>query len=202
MNTEIIRLEENQIKQATETVVDAFSKDPIFEYILPQAISKRDKVSRDFSSANLRYCQPLNHIYTTPEIKGIAIWIPPGKYPLNLFRLLQLGFYKIPFLLGLKGLEKFLSVFAPLDKYHEQDMHQLHWYLLILGVSEAYQGQGIGGLLIQPILEQADKEGLPCYLETSTERAVRFYQKHGFEILRKIEAPVQLWTMKRLPRSN
>ncbi|BAY85211.1 acetyltransferase, GNAT family protein [Calothrix parasitica NIES-267] len=197
MNTKIIRLEETKINQATEILVDAFSKDPIFDYILPETISKRDKVSSNLWESTLRYSQQLKHVYTTPEIKGIAAWIPPGKYPLNLLEILQSGFYKIPFLLGLKGLKKFLPLFTLFDKYHEQDMHQPHWYLFALGVSSAYQSQGIGKLLIQPILERADKENLPCYLETSTEKAVRFYQRNGFEILRTEEEAVKFWTMKR-----
>ncbi|MEM1394191.1 MAG: GNAT family N-acetyltransferase [Cyanobacteria bacterium P01_D01_bin.116] len=202
MNTQVIRLEKAQISQATETLVNAFSKDPIFDYILPKAINQRDKVSRNLWEATLRYSQPLNHIYTTPEIKGIASWIPPGEYPLNLLQILQSGFYKIPFLLGFSGLKKFLPLFTLFDKYHEQDMHQPHWYLFALGVSSAYQSQGVGNLLIQPILEKADKEGLPCYLETSTEKAVRFYQKNGFEIIRTEEKPVRFWTMKREPANS
>ena len=77
-----------------------------------------------------------------------------------------------------------------------------HWYLLGLGVSPLYQGLGVGGSLIQPILERADKEGLPCYLETDTDGAVRFYQRHGFEIIRTGEQPVKFWTMKREPKAN
>ncbi|MEM6753640.1 MAG: GNAT family N-acetyltransferase [Cyanobacteria bacterium P01_C01_bin.38] len=202
MNTKIIRLEETQITKATETLVDAFSKDPLLQYILPQAIDKREKVCREFSEINLRYAQPFNHIYTTPEIKGIAAWIPPGKYPLNFFKLLQLGFYKIPFQIGFGNFKKLLSVFSLFEKYHKQDMNQPHWYLLVLGVSSDYQSQGIGSLLIQPILERADKENLPCYLETSTEKAVRFYQRNGFEIIRTGEEPVRFWTMKREPKDS
>lgn len=200
MNTEIIRLEEKQINQATETFVDAFSKDPLLQYIIPQD-SNKDKLSRKFSEINLRYAQPLNHTYTTPEIKGIAAWIPPDKYPLNFFKLLQLGFYKIPLQLGFRKTRKLLFVFSLFEKYHKQDMNQPHWYLLALGVSATCQSQGIGSLLIQPILERADRENLPCYLETSTERAVHFYQRNGFEILRTGEKPVKFWTMKREPKN-
>jgi len=202
MNTKIIRLEKTQINQATETLVDAFSKDPLIEFIYPPESGKREKFSHDFSKINLRYAQPLNYTYTTPEFKGIAAWIPPDKYPLNFLKLLQLGFYRIPLQLGLGKTRKLLYLFSMFEKYHKQDMNQPHWYLMALGVSETYQGQGIGNLLIQPILERADKEGLPCYLETSTERAVRFYQRNGFEILRTEEQPVKFWTMKREPRSN
>lgn len=197
MNTEIIHLEEKQVNQATETLVNAFDKDPLLQYFLPQEISKREKISYKISKINLRYAQLSGHIYTTPEIKGIAAWIPPNQYPLNFLKILQLGFYQIPFQLGFSKLKKLLSVFSTFEKYHKQDMNQPHWYLLVLGVSEAYQSQGIGSLLMKPILERADKENLPCYLETTTEQAVRFYQRNGFEIIRNEEEPVRFWTMKR-----
>jgi ribosomal protein S18 acetylase RimI-like enzyme len=197
MNTEITRLEATQIDKATETLTNAFSKDPLLQYILPEENSKKAKISRQLSEVNLRYAQPLKHIYTIPEIKGIAAWIPPEQYPLNFLKLLQVGFYKIPLQLGFTKVGKLLSLFSSFEKYHKQDMHQPHWYLLALGVSSAYQGQGIGSLLIQPILKKADEHNLPCYLETSTEKAVRFYQKNGFKILRTEEKPVQFWTMKR-----
>ena len=201
MNTEIIRLEKAQIHQATETLVDGFKKDPMFQYLLPPTENLKDKISLTFWEAVLRYCQPLNNVYTTPEIKGVAAWVPPEEFPVKFLRLLQLGLYKVPFQLGFRRLIKFASLFSLIEKYHEQDMHQPHWYLLGLGVSSSCQGQGIGSLLIQPMLKKADEEGLPCYLETSTERAVRFYQRNGFEILRTGEKPVQFWTMKREPRS-
>lgn len=197
MNAQVIRLEEKQVNQATETLVDAFSKDPLLQYFLPQEISKREKISYKISEINLRYAQLSGHIYTTPKIKGIAAWIPPNQYPLNFLKILQLGFYQIPFQLGFSKFKKLLSVFSTFEKYHKQDMNQPHWYLLALGVSEAYQSQGVGSLLIKPILERADKENLPCYLETSTEKAVRFYQRNEFEIIRNEEEPVKFWTMKR-----
>lgn len=161
MTSKIIHLEKTQIDRATETLVTAFRKDPITGYILSHTNSKKDKISRNLWSATLRYAQPYNHIYTAPENKGIAAWIPPSEYPLNFMQILQAGFYKIPFMLGFSGLKKFLHLFTLFDKYHERDMHQPHWYLFALGVSEVYQGKGIGSLLVQPILKQADEAGLP-----------------------------------------
>lgn len=200
MNTEIIRLEKTQINQATETFIDAFNQDPMFHKFLPKTGNLKDKISRTFWKAILSYCQPLNYVYTTPEIKGVAAWIAPGEFPLKFLRLLQLGFYKMPFQIGFRRLIKFGSLFSLIGEYHEKDMHQPHWYLLGLAVSSSYQGQGIGSLLIQPILKKADEEGLPCYLETTTERAVSFYQRNGFEVLRITEEPVKIWTMKREAR--
>ena len=198
MTSEIIQLEKSQIDQASKILAAAFNTDPFFQYILPQDGKAKDKLFYMWK-ASLRYCQPYECIYTTPELKGIAAWIPPGEYPLNLLRFLRAGFYKVAFQLDFRGLRRLSSLFKLFDEYHQQDISVPHWSLFGLGVSPACQGQGIGSLLIQPILKRADEEGLPCYLETSTSGAVRFYQKHGFEILRTGEQPVEFWTMKREP---
>jgi GNAT superfamily N-acetyltransferase len=49
-----------------------------------------------------------------------------------------------------------------------------------IGVDPAHQGEGIGRLLLAPILRAADGAGLPVYLETEEPATVAFYQRLGF----------------------
>lgn len=204
MCTEVISLQPAQIDAATTMLGSAFNEDPAIRYLINEEAA-RTNVIKGLHKSLLYYCQPYNQIYTTPgDLKGVAAWIPPGHFPLNLLRLLQAGFYKLPFQVGLSRLPRWLEVFK-LEQYHHQDMPQPHWYLMLLGVAPTYQRQGIGSLLLQPVLKQADHEGLPCYLETSTEAAVRFYQKHGFEIVRRSQEltdTARFWTMKREPHKE
>jgi hypothetical protein len=54
------------------------------------------------------------------------------------------------------------------------------------------------------MLERADAEGLPCYLDTFQPRNVPLYQKHGFEItIEEVEpnSGVRGWGFLREPRS-
>jgi ribosomal protein S18 acetylase RimI-like enzyme len=132
----------------------------------------------------------------------VAIWLPPGEGSLNTLRLLQLGFIAFPLHVRLQRLIEYFSTFSKIEQYRH-DMTQPHWYLMMLGVSPSYQNQGVGGTLLQPILQRADRDGVPCYLETSTEGGVRFYKRHGFEILRSdrvANGTLPFWTMKREPR--
>lgn len=203
MSTEVVFLEQTQIDAASKILAGAFNNDPIFSYFAAEQ-AKMSAIELIAKTA-LRYGQPYNHVYTTTnELKGIAVWIPPGKYPLNDLRLLQLGLYTLPFKLRLDRLRQLILLFLMMERHHKQDLTQPHWYLFMLGVSPTYQRQGIGNLLLQPILKQADKEGLPCYLETSTEGGVRFYKRLGFEVMRiggLPEADLKFWTMKRSPQS-
>ena len=154
MTSEIIQLEKSQIDKASKILAAAFNQDTLFQYVLPQ--ERKDKLLYGLWKTILRYSQPQHSVYTTPELKGIAVWIPPGEFPLNPLRFLLAGFYKILFQIGLKRIRR-LTIFSLLEQFHKQDMSVPHWYLLGLGVSPDYQGQGIGGSLIQPILKQADE---------------------------------------------
>ncbi len=50
------------------------------------------------------------------------------------------------------------------------------------------QGKGVGGALMRPVLEHCDAEGIPCYLESSKERNLPFYRRHGFEVVEELSA--------------
>jgi ribosomal protein S18 acetylase RimI-like enzyme len=78
-----------------------------------------------------------------------------------------------------------------------------HWYLDGLAVTPESQGRGIGSLLLQPVLDLADREKQACCLYTSTERAVRFYQRQGFVVCEEARfqtAAPPLWLMVRSPK--
>jgi ribosomal protein S18 acetylase RimI-like enzyme len=81
-----------------------------------------------------------------------------------------------------------------------------HWYLSQIGVKTAYQGQGIGKQLLQPMLSRFDVLKAPCYLETTTETNVAIYSRFGFTTVGHI--PLQsasgrpaFWMMVRPPQA-
>jgi hypothetical protein len=55
---------------------------------------------------------------------------------------------------------------------------------------------------MQPILERADHEGMPAYLEASTECSRALYLRHEFVVLNEMRLPgggPPLWRMWREP---
>jgi GNAT superfamily N-acetyltransferase len=201
-------LKSSEIDRASKILARAFGGDPMFRYLGIEVKPGQSKVDTDilqwFCNFNLRNCQPYNHIYTTPgDLKGVAVWVPPGKSEMNTWQTLSMLFvlfYKC----GWHRTKRSLSLFSTLNKRHQEDMTEPHWMLSLIGVEPTYQGEGIGSLLLQPIFKKADRKGLSCYLSTFSEQAVGFYQKHGFIILwhgeLSDESP-RIWTMKRKPQT-
>jgi len=58
-------------------------------------------------------------------------------------------------------------------------------YIMTLGVSDAYRGQGIGAELLEKIcvqLEQAGCNYIYLHVKVGNETATKFYLKHGFNV--------------------
>lgn len=105
--------------------------------------------------------------------------------------------------LSAESRKRFLAVIGWIDRLHGELMPEPHWYLWALGVASEAQRQGVGARLLEPVLKTAAEGGVPCYLETQTERNVAFYRKRGFETVREERMPaldLPIWFMVRRPR--
>ena len=77
-----------------------------------------------------------------------------------------------------------MQVFEQMGAYHP---HEPCWFLPLIGVDPARQGQGYGSALLRHALEQCDRDNVPAYLESSNPRNVPLYERHGFQALGSIQ---------------
>lgn len=186
--TAILRLRSDQQQQAAGVLSRAFFDDPLMTYYLPDR-TRRERILPSLMQASLRYCLFYGEVDTTANLEGAACWLPPGETTLKTWGLIRTGFGVVSLRLGLEAFYRIGQVEPAVDRIHKACMPEPHWYLMILGVEPSRQGQGIGGRLIELKLAEARKAGLPCYLETMTEKDVAFYRKHGFEVAFETELP-------------
>jgi predicted acetyltransferase len=77
------------------------------------------------------------------------------------------------------------------------------WYLSIVGIKPEFQGKGLGAQLINEVLKETDKLGLPTYLETFTPRNISFYHRLGYQTAASFLEPLTnatYWVLLREPR--
>jgi GNAT superfamily N-acetyltransferase len=206
---EVVRLDPSQRDRAAEVLARAFWDDVMYEFVIPDP-EARARVLPLMCSFGLTHAMLHGEVYTTPEVSGVACWLPPGKTDLTARRmlrtaveLLRMSGLAIPraFLsLGRESWRRNQALTAHITQLHERIMKGPHWHLLLLGVDPDFQGRGIGAGLVRPVLARADAEGLPCYLETQTEGNVRFYEKLGFRVAHDGYVPghsLRMWSMVR-----
>jgi ribosomal protein S18 acetylase RimI-like enzyme len=198
---EIISLPSARREDAVRTLTSAFTQDVMWKGLLPDD-DERDRIMPAVWRGVIAYCQRYGIVTTTPDVQGIAAWTKPGHSSPTLWKLLRTGFLLPRAIMQMSKVsrERFLREMKRIDQIHSQVICQPHWYLWGLGVGPEHQGTGIGGDLLTSMFEQAQKTGLPCYLETETESNVAFYTKRGFEVADEAEfteSGFQLWFMVR-----
>jgi GNAT superfamily N-acetyltransferase len=162
----------------------AFQDDPVMAWIWPDADDRRARLPKLYRQG-LRYMWLRNGlVYTTGDHAGAAVWAPPGKWKLGALRMVRLS----PKLLAVAGRAIF-RVLRTSNMIERNHLAEPHYYLFALGTTPAAQGRGVGAALLKPMLARCDAEGLPAYLESSNERNVPFYLRHGFRVLGEERLP-------------
>lgn len=97
--------------------------------------------------------------------------------------------------------ERAQAIGALLDEHHP---HEPIWYLNFLGVEPAGQGRGVGSALLEQVLVRADRDAAAAYLDATSMRNRRLYERHGFEARGELHVPggPPLWPMWREPRTR
>lgn len=206
MSIRIRKLHTHETPQASPVIAEAMMVEPGFAAVLPdEDVRRRVLVSRMKDSIESAISHDAVFVATdeeTGKILGVAIWGPPGSYPPVDDD--QAADSDVPSYLVDVDTEIIEGLQAYDDNCHHHFPDEPVWYLKLLGVDPEGQGKGIGSTLLRESLRELDEDGLPAYLETGTERNVRFYERFGFEVRR---AEVQLapgstphWTMIRPAR--
>ena len=178
----------------------AFSTDPPMSWIFQDPSTRTDKLQVLFTGALEKVFIPHGHSYTTADLAGGALWAPPGKWRTPDEAVAEMS----PVLAEVctaEEIDRLLTFFALSEDNHPAD--EEHWYLGVLAADPARQGQGVGSACMRPTLEHIDAEGTPAYLESSNERNVPLYERHGFRVTGIYDLPrggPSLWTMWRDPR--
>ena len=180
----------------------AFAHDPFFRYLAGDA-PERNQRMRDGWSGVLRHASAgLSHTWTTDDLAGVAIWLPPGyRAPLvdNLRLLPDLARF-----VGWRRLRLVADALEVLERRRRTHVPDPHFYLSALGVEPERQGSGIGTALMGPVLDRCDADRLAAYLETAVARNVLLYERVGFEVVEELILPktdIRGWLMRRDPRA-
>jgi ribosomal protein S18 acetylase RimI-like enzyme len=186
------------VPELARMLTRAFLDDPVAMWSC-RPDSLRPKVLERFQAARLRHLLPDEEVWTTPQLSSAALWAPPKRWRTTLRQDAELSrcllhprlMVRMPVIAGgLIGLER------------RHPRHPPHWYLAVLGTDPGAQGQGLGSAVLGPVLEQCDADGIGAYLESSKERNIDFYARHGFRVTAELRLPrgPKMWAMWRDPR--
>lgn len=176
------------------TLARSFYDDPVFTWLFPDARTRLTRNEQMFSRVIVRMAAPHDEIHTVRDHAGAALWFPPGTSDVGLLD--QLRYLPAMARTARRDLPRVMRCLAIMEEHHP---HEPHWYLNILGTDPARQGEGVGSALLRTMLARCDDEGVPAYLEATSERNRGLYERHGFRVTGEIELPdgPTMWAMWR-----
>jgi GNAT superfamily N-acetyltransferase len=171
----------------------AFSTDPGARWIYPDPynyMSYFPDIIRAFGGRAFQH----GTAHYVEGFFGAALWLPPDVAPKEqeMMALMQRTVAE-------STLEDFRCVMEQASRYRPTEPH---WYLPLTGVDPMHQGNGSGSALMKHALTTCDRDQRLAFLESTNERNVPFYQRHGFEVLGTVQvrsSPAS-FSMLRRPR--
>jgi GNAT superfamily N-acetyltransferase len=157
-------------------LAEAFMEDPMFGWLMPEDGRRHARLRRYFGIELRRLALARGRVWTTNNLAGAALSLPPGAWrsPLRVTLLEGSAF-------GLH-LHRAARLGAAIEWRHMRQVRERHYYVRDVGVRPDMQGQGLGSALLSPTLDRCDREGLPAYLEASSERNAALYERLGFRL--------------------
>jgi GNAT superfamily N-acetyltransferase len=171
--SQVSRLLDDDKQAVIDTLVLAFSGDPVERWMYPQA---REYLTHfpAFVAAFGGGAFAQETVWGLGDCSAVALWFPPGSEPD--------GDAIVSLLVDTVGPDRREDTLAVVGQMDEAHPRFAHWYLPWLGVDPALQGQGLGGRLLEHCLETVDDDHLPAYIETPNPRTVAFYERYGFAV--------------------
>ncbi|GAA2763067.1 GNAT family N-acetyltransferase [Streptomyces paradoxus] len=178
---------------------EAFQDDPVSGWVFPGAEDRRAKHPR-LMAAFTDIVLAAGRIDVTEDGSACALWLPvpadeghdaEDEGPAQVREAVDPDNERV------ERIGRLTAAIHPTGRAHE--------YLWMIGVAPGRQGEGLGTVLIETVLDRCDREGLPAYLEASNARSRRLYERLGFEpagpALDLPDGP-SMWPMWREPRPH
>ena len=177
----------------------AFFDDPEFVWMFPDAADRERRLRVFMGAFYTHQYAPHGHCYVNEQRTEVTYWLPP-RTPFVGPREFVKMFPPVARVLGTR-LPDVLLQLAHTDKLQTKEPH---YHLGEIGVLPDQQGKGLGSEILQPVLELADREQMPCALECTNPKNHLFYQRHGFTIRRVGTSRFHptVWFMQRDPQTK
>jgi ribosomal protein S18 acetylase RimI-like enzyme len=192
------RADHSDADQIGRALADAFVDDPVFNWLVPSA--RHDARLRIyFTSLARSYLRRDKEVYVVGDGRAAALWSAPGAWKLQPTEVAR----EVRDVVRAFGRRtgRALGVQTQMESLHPKEPD--HWYLGYLGTRGVDQGNGLGSAMLRTVLTQADRDGVAAYLESSCERNLTLYRRHGFEVVEEFSAlgkGPSIWRMWRDPR--
>ncbi|MFD1828814.1 GNAT family N-acetyltransferase [Streptomyces desertarenae] len=187
----------DDVPAAARTLALAFTDYPFTRHVIA-ADGHEERVGRLQELFLTRVGMPYGRVWVGGGGRAVAVWTTPERDP-------SPGFAEVGPLVGELAGDRAAAYESAERALEAHRPGEPAWFLATVGVDPRDQGRGLGGAVLRPGLDAAERAGLPVFLETSSERNVAFYERLGFAVTAEVELPgggPRTWCMRRAARRS
>jgi len=193
--SDLYKIQKKDLKNAVNVLTNAFSEDSMWK----EVFDDEDK-NRVLTEVMVRFCMKYGNVLATSDNLEGVIAIAPHDKDMTTWRIIRSGAFFLSMKIASES--KKMKVLSNAIEEAKKSLNLGPYiHLLIMGVSQEFQGKGFGGKLLRALIEKAETERKPIYLETQKEDNINFYEKYGFSVKKKIILPeplnLPMWLMVR-----
>lgn len=185
------RPDAGELPELAALLAAAFYEDPVFAWCFPDRGARQRVLPAVFGTFVDAY-HGLGETYTVGDQAAGAVCAPPAGEPDE---------QRLAALAEVAG-DYAERTFAVSESMNAEHPHEPHYYVLFIATRPALQSRGLGSAVLTRLLERCDRDGVPAYLDATSERNRRLYRRHGFEVRYEARIPggPAFWPMWREPR--
>ncbi len=162
----------DDIDTVADLVADAFDHLQAIHVLVPDPARRRTVTRAWYRLYVAHAIGGAGQVVMTDDGSAAAVWFDrtrpptePDNYPQHLAELAG------------DDLPRFQHLDLQMEAHHPV---AAHWHLLFLAVHPDRWSQGLGSLLMAHTHSRLDAQGLPAYLEATSDQNRRLYRRHGY----------------------
>jgi len=175
------------------TIVAAFARDTAWDFMVGHDY---ERIAPLFAGALFDLRVDVGHVWIADDAAAVSLWEGPGDMSLSSDDAASQVWDRY-------RAEAGELAWIALQAYDDAVLAAMpstpFWYLGVLATRPEQQGRGLARSVVSPVLDLADRDGLPVCLETSNPSNKQIYARLGFTVAADIvvEGGPPTWWMVR-----
>jgi ribosomal protein S18 acetylase RimI-like enzyme len=175
----------------------SFEENRSVNYVVKQDAKRKQRIS-GLMEYSFDVCSAFGEVWMSDDQQACALILFPDKKKTTIRSILWDAKLALS-VIGLSRIGQVLGRESKIKAFHPKEPFAYLWFI---GVAPGSQNQRKGSNLLDALIKRYVLEGRPIYLETSVERNLPWYKKHGFEVFETLQLTYPLSLMRRILLRN